>query len=203
MAQGYFGKYTGIVEDNRDDQKLGQVTVSVPTVFPPDEVVVARAALPYGFYFVPEKKAKVWVEFEGGDSGIALWTGVQYVPGEWPKEAQADPPEKRVIETAVGHRIVFTDTSGAEAIEITDGKNGHVITLDKNGITVKQGQKNTALTFASGGVTLDCENDLTLKAKGALTIEADGAIKITGKQDVNVEATGKLTANGNPVHLNP
>jgi hypothetical protein len=219
MAAGDFGKYTGIVEDNRDDQKLGQVIVSVPTVFPADELVIARAALPYGFYFVPENKAKVWVEFEGGDSGIPLWTGVQYVPGEWPEEAQADPPEKRVIQTAVGHRIVFTDTSGSEAIEITDGTNGHVITLDKNGITIKQGQKNTTLTFADDGVTLDCEKDVTLKAKGALTIdcekdltlkakgalaiEADGEITITGKKDVTVDATGKLAAKGNPIHLNP
>jgi len=203
MAPGYFGKYTGIVDDNKDNQKLGQISVSVPAVFPVNEPVVARAALPYGFFFVPENKAKVWVEFEGGESDYPLWTGVQYVPGEWPPAAQADPPEKRAIETAAGHRILFTDTSGSEAIEITDGKNGHVITLDKNGITIKQGQKNTMLTFADSGVTLDCEKDITLKAKGALTIEADGEIKITGKNDVTVDATGKLTAKGNPIHLNP
>ncbi|OLE72173.1 MAG: hypothetical protein AUI36_01615 [Cyanobacteria bacterium 13_1_40CM_2_61_4] len=204
MAEGYFGKYSGIVKDNRDDQKLGQVAVSVPALFPPNELVIARAALPYGFYFVPENEAKVWVEFEGGDSTLALWTGLQCVPGDWPTDGQVKPPQRRVIQTAAGHRIVFRDKQGEEAIEITDGVNGHVITLDQNGITVKQGQTNTTtLAFASGGVTLDCESDVTLKAKGAFTIEAGGEIKVTGKQGVTVEATAQLTAKGNPIHLNP
>src|SRR6516162_8127190 len=93
----YFGKYTGIVQDNRDDQKLGQLTVTVPSIFDSSETVVARPALPYGFFFVPENQAKVWVEFEGGDTGLPLWTGVQYVAGEWPPEASINPPQKRVI----------------------------------------------------------------------------------------------------------
>src|SRR6185369_16812132 len=90
MAEGYFGKYTGIVKDNGDDEKLGQVMVSVPALFPPAELVVARPALPFGYYFVPEKEAKVWVEFEGGNSDLPLWTGLQYVAGEWPTDGQAN-----------------------------------------------------------------------------------------------------------------
>src|SRR5262245_34670050 len=97
MAEQYFAKYTGIVRENRDAENLGQLGVVVPTIFPPEEVVRARAALPYGVFFVPEVGAKVWVEFEGGDPGLPLWTGLQYVPGEWPAEARADPPTKRVI----------------------------------------------------------------------------------------------------------
>ena len=203
MASGYFGKYTGIVKDNRDDEKRGHLQLSVPALFPPADLVLARAALPFGYYFVPENEAKVWVEFEGGESTLPLWTGLQYVPGEWSANAQLDPPQKRVIETPAGHRIVFTDKAGDEAIEITEGKTGHVITLDKNGITIKQGQKNTNVTFASGGVTIDCDDDLTLKAKGALTLEAGGALSITGKADVTIDAKSKLTAKGNPIHLNP
>jgi hypothetical protein len=125
------------------------------------------------------------------------------VQGEWPAPTQIEPPQRRVIETPAGHSIVFDDKSGQEKIEITDGHNGHIITLDQNGIKVTQGQHSTTLTFASGGVTLDSDGDLTLKAKGALTLEADGAISITGKQGVTAEATGQLTAKGNPIHLNP
>ena len=203
MASGYFGKYTGIVKDNGDDEKRGHLQLSVPALFPPAELVLARAALPFGYYFVPENEAKVWVEFEGGESTLPLWTGLQYVPGEWPAAAQADPPQKRVIETPAGHRIVFNDTAGSEAIEITEGKTGHVLTLDANGITLTQGQKKTNLTFGSGGVTLESDDDITLRAKGALTLEAGGAISITGKADVTVDATGQLTEKGNPIHLNP
>jgi hypothetical protein len=125
MPDKYFGKYTGIVEDNRDPQGLGQLQVSVPTIFPPDELMTARPALPYGFYFVPERGAKVWVEFEGGDSGLPLWTGLQYVPGEWPSEAQADPPQKRLIKTASGHTVLLNDTGGEEVIEIKS--NTHIV----------------------------------------------------------------------------
>ena len=203
MASGYFGKYTGIVKDNSDDEKRGHLQLSVPALFPSDDLVLARAALPFGYYFVPENEAKVWVEFEGGESTLPLWTGLQYVPGEWTTAAQTKTPEKRVIETPAGHRIVFTDKAGDEAIEITEGKTQHVVTLDKNGITIKQGKKNTNLAFASGGVTLECDDDLTLKAKGALKLEADGAITITSKADVTLEAKGQLTAKGNPIHLNP
>jgi hypothetical protein len=203
MASGYFGKYTGIVKANDDDEKRGHLQLSVPALFPPDSWVLARAALPFGYYFVPENEAKVWVEFEGGESTLPLWTGLQYVPGEWSTHAQEKPPQKRVIETPAGHRIVFFDKAGDEAIEITEGKSGHVLKMDKNGITLTQGQKSTNLTFASGGVTLESDDDITLKAKGAITIEAGKALTITGKDTVTVETTKQLTAKGNPIHLNP
>lgn len=118
MPDKYFGKYTGIVTDNRDSQQLGELVVSVPSIFPND-TVKARPALPFGFYFVPELGAKVWIEFEGGDSELPLWTGLQYVPGEWPVEAQANPPQRRTIKTASGHFIRFNDKLNEETIEIS------------------------------------------------------------------------------------
>lgn len=118
MPDLYFGKYTGIVTDNRDDQNLGQIKVSAPAIFPPDEHVIARPALPYGVFFVPEVGAKVWVEFEGGDTGLPLWTGVQYVAGEWAEEARLSPPQRRVIKSASGHVMIFSDKNGEERIEI-------------------------------------------------------------------------------------
>ena len=58
MASGYFGKYTGIVKDNNDDEKRGHLQISVPALFPPDDLVLARAALPFGYYFVPENEGR-------------------------------------------------------------------------------------------------------------------------------------------------
>jgi Type VI secretion system/phage-baseplate injector OB domain len=125
MPDKYFGKYSGIVVDNLDPQNLGQLRVSVPAIFAEDEVVIARPALPYGFFFVPEVGAKLWIEFEGGDPGLPLWTGLQYVPGEWPAEAQASPPKKRVIKTAAGHLVILNDQGGEERIEIKS--NTHIV----------------------------------------------------------------------------
>jgi hypothetical protein len=170
----YFGKYTGIVKDNRDAQKLGQVHVSVPAIFPPEELLIARAALPYGVFFVPENETKVWVEFDGGDTGLPIWTGAQYVAGEWPTEAAADPPTKRVVKTKAGHLLIFDDTAGSEKVEIRDGANGHVITLDASGIAVTDGVNRHDLKLDASGVALKDgvnQHQVTLDQTG-VTIQA-------------------------------
>jgi hypothetical protein len=151
---GYFGKYTGLVKDNRDSDKLGKLQVSVPSIFPPEELVNARPALPYGHFFVPEVDAKVWVEFEGGDSGLPIWTGVQYVAGEWPAEADVDPPQYRVLKTAANHVVLFNDKDGEEAIEIRDGKTGHVIKLDRSGIKIDDGKNHHQIALSAQGIAV-------------------------------------------------
>jgi hypothetical protein len=153
MPDRYFGKYTGIVVDNRDTLQLGQLQVAVPAIFAPDERVTARAALPYGFFFVPEVGGKVWVEFEGGDTGLPLWTGVQYVAGEWPAEAQADPPDRRVIKSAAGHLLTLDDTPGGAQLELRDAS-GHSVTLKTEGITIKTTDGAT-VELTPAGVKVD------------------------------------------------
>jgi len=203
----HFGKYTGIVKDNRDSQNLGQLQVSVPAIFPSDELVAARPALPYGFFFVPENGAKVWVEFEGGDPGLPLWTGVQYVPGEWASEAEADPPQKRVIKTAAGHLIIFNDTSGEEGIEILDGVNGHAITLDQQGIHVQDGVNGHVITLDQQGIQVQDgvnQHSLTLDASGITVEAATGAKVQLTAAGVAVDAgAGIVEAKGSLVKLGP
>ncbi|MGW4229493.1 phage baseplate assembly protein V [Streptomyces sp. NPDC004980] len=185
MPDQYFGKYTGIVQDNRDTAGLGQLRVSVPAIFPPEELMVARAALPYGHFFVPENGAKVWVEFEGGDPGLVLWTGVQYVAGEWPAEARADPPQYRVLRSAAGHVLLFDDKSGQEHISITDGAHQHTVTLDADGITLKDGAHGHRLSIGSAGITAEL-------ATGAKIALSAGAASVDGGPKGVVEVKGSL-----------
>lgn len=176
----HFGKYSAIVKDNRDDQQLGQLQLSVPTLFPPDELVTARAALPYGFFFVPDVDAKVWVEFEGGDPGLPIWTGIQYVAGEWAAEAGANPPERRVIKTAAGHLVKFHDKSGEEKIEIEDGANGHIVTLDMNGVHIKDGRNQHEITLGAQGINIKDgvnQHSITLASAG-ISIETIAGAKV-------------------------
>jgi hypothetical protein len=163
MPERYYGKYTGIVQDNRDTLQLGQLHVGVPAIFAADERVTARAALPYGFFFVPEVGAKVWIEFEGGDTGLPLWTGVQYVAGEWPAEAPTDPPQKRLVKSATGHLLTFDDTAGAAQIELRDAS-GHSVTLKVDGIALK----------TTTGATVE------LTAAGAKVDAGAGVVTVTG-----------------------
>jgi hypothetical protein len=176
----YFGKYTGVVKDNRDSDKLGRLGVSVPALYPEDELLVARPALPYGVFFVPELETKVWVEFEGGDSGLPLWTGGQYVQGEgWAPEADGDPPQKRALRTPAGHLLLFNDTSGDEGITLTDGVNGHVVTLSADGVTVEDGANGHAISLASSGVTVESAGGAKVElTSSAATLTAPSGAKV-------------------------
>ncbi|MFZ3561355.1 phage baseplate assembly protein V [Streptomyces sp. BH055] len=152
MADQYFGKYSATVEDNRDADKLGILQVSVPTIFPPDELVPARAALPYGMFFVPENGTHIWVEFEGGDTEFPLWTGVQHIAGTFAPEAAKNPPTVRAFRTPTGHLLVFDDTSGSESVVLTDGAHTHKLTFDKNGVTLTDGTNKHVIELTSSAV---------------------------------------------------
>lgn len=204
MAGGYFGKYSGIVSDNVDPDKLGQLKVEVPAVFPDGEVVVARPALPYGVFFMPEVGVNVWVEFEGGDTGLPLWTGVQYIAGsEWAPES--DIPEKRVLRTPSGHIVLFDDKGGEEKIQITDGVNGHVITLDSKGIDVKDGKNSHEVALTSSGVKVTDganQHSVELSSSGAKVETAAGAkVELTAATTTVDGGSGMVQVKGSMIML--
>ena len=181
MAQEYFGKYTGIVESNSHDAKLGWIDVKVPTIFGNEEVVTARPALPFGYLFAPDKEQKVWIEFEGGSTELPLWTGVQYLQDGVPDAYDLDPPEKRVLHSPSGHVMIFNDKSGSEAIEIHDGPNGHNVVLNKDGITVSDGAHGNEVVLSSSGVLMKNSSGAKIElASSGITVDA-GAGNITIK----------------------
>lgn len=202
MADLYFGKYSGIVRDNRDADQLGIVQVSVPTIFEEDELVPARAALPYGMFFVPENDTNVWVEFEGGDTASPLWTGVQHVAGSFAAEAAKSPPTVRAFKTAAGHLLIFDDTAGSESVVLTDGKHAHELTFDANGVTITDGANKHVIEMTSSTVTVKHGGGVakvTLEASG-VKAEAGPCKVECGPGVVKVDGpTVLLGAGGAPV----
>lgn len=179
MADQYFGKYSAIVRDNRDAGKLGILQVSVPTIFPPDELVPARAALPYGMFFVPENDTQIWVEFEGGDTQFPIWTGVQHIAGTWVPEAAKNPPTVRAFKTPAGHLLIFDDTSGSESVVLTDGKHAHQLTFDKDGITLTDGKNKHEIELSSSAVSVKHGGGAAKVTLEAAAVKAEvGAAKV-------------------------
>jgi hypothetical protein len=125
----YFGKYSGVVIDNRapaNGAHLGVVKVRVAGILEDDEgdsarllEVMAQPCLPPGFFFVPNNGDQVWVEFAAGDLAHAIWVGVWYPSDRRPKTADdGDPTERhRIIRTAGGHFVTLDDQSGAIVIQ--------------------------------------------------------------------------------------
>src|ERR1700756_2049531 len=96
-----WGKYAGTVVDNQDPNNMGRLQVSCLAVLG-DGQVWAMPCVPYagknvGFYFIPPKGAGVWVEFEGGDSSRAIWTGCYWAQGDLPSDATS--PDIKLIVT--------------------------------------------------------------------------------------------------------
>ena len=83
----YFGKYRGVVSENNDPKKLGRIRAVVPSVLGPEISDWAVPCLPFagpgfGLYFVPPVDAGIWIEFEGGDPQLPIWSGCYWREGE-------------------------------------------------------------------------------------------------------------------------
>jgi uncharacterized protein involved in type VI secretion and phage assembly len=178
VADLYFGKYSGVVKDNRDAGKLGVLKVSVSTVYPDGDLVAAHAALPYGMFFVPENETQVWIEFEAGDTRNPLWTGVKHVPGSWAPEAAKEPPTVRAVRTAAGHLLVFDDTEGSESIVLTDGKNAHKLEFTADGITLTDGVHGHRIAMSSATIEVKHEGGATVTLESSAVKATDGAAKV-------------------------
>ncbi|RME04580.1 MAG: hypothetical protein D6805_02475 [Planctomycetota bacterium] len=119
----YYGKYAGIVVDNKDKETddqtpYGRIKVQVPSLFPPDQAVWARPCFPFAHFFVPDVGSRVWVEFEAGDLRYPIWSGFWYTndEGEYLKPRKSNTedndPTNRIIRTPCGHEIELDDTGG-------------------------------------------------------------------------------------------
>lgn len=209
IERRFYGKYRGTVVDNEDPALLGRLKLSVPSVLGPDVVTGwATPCAPYGgaadqgFLFIPERDAGVWVEFEEGDLEFPIWVGTYWskpdADSQLPKpqaddgteagEVQ-DPPTRKVIKTLKGHTIQFEDADDAEAILVREGKQGHLITMNADGITIVDKSQNTILlsedgiqiTDATGNAIEMTDSAMKLTAKVAFTIDASGqAVTIVG-----------------------
>jgi uncharacterized protein involved in type VI secretion and phage assembly len=148
--QQFYGKFRGVVSDNRDPQSLGRVRAKVQDVFGDQESGWALPALPYagkgvGLFLIPPTDASVWIEFEHGDPDYPIWTGCFWAQGEVPVDPGV--AEMKVLKTDSA-TITLNDTQGAGGITI-ETKDGKKITMDATSIEITNGTWSIKLTTTS------------------------------------------------------
>jgi uncharacterized protein involved in type VI secretion and phage assembly len=190
VERRFYGKYRGFVKNNQDPKHLGRLTLQVPSVLGDEVTGWAMPCTPYGgennqgFLCIPDVGAGVWVEFEEGDLEFPIWVGTFWSAPEGHSEIPApnepDGKEGKNEPKPPTRKIIKTQKGHTIQFEDADGK--EMVTI------VQRINQNLC-------------NVITLKNDG-ITISSAGDLKITG-QNVTIEAKGKFTAIGNPIHLNP
>jgi len=136
----FYGKFRGVVDDNRDPLMLGRISARVPDVLGDNASGWALPAVPYagngvGLFLIPPTGASVWIEFEHGDPDYPIWTGCFWAQGEPPVTPAV--AEKKVLKTDTC-TITLDDTPGAGGITIETSA-GAKIKLSVSGIEIDNG----------------------------------------------------------------
>lgn len=219
----FYGKYRGLVNDNKDPLGLGRLQVSVPAI-PGMTKNWALPCTPYagnqvGFYTIPPIGALAWVEFEGGDPAHPIWSGCFWQTDQVPSEVETnadDPSQVKVLKTRVASLwIDDTDQKGQVQLKFNDStvENSPTITvvIDTTGLVITcQGSSATSkitmtpediqtsstnlITDTSKNTTMTAKENISATASGNMTLEADGNLDATAKGDMTLKATGNLAA---------
>ena len=147
MNKTFYGKYRGVVTDNKDPLNIGRVRAEVPDVMGEHQSGWALPCAPFGgdgmgFFALPKVGAGVWIEFEQGDPDYPIWSGCWWgskseIPGEW----QSDSEKKVLIKTEKKLSILLDDSSTGEITIQT--QNGQKIVMNPTSIKIDNGNGAT------------------------------------------------------------
>jgi uncharacterized protein involved in type VI secretion and phage assembly len=137
----FYGKYRGVVSDNRDPLMLGRIRAKVQDIYGDEESGWAMPSVPYagsgvGLFLIPPQNASVWIEFEHGDPDYPIWTGCFWAQGELP--ATPAIAETKILKTDTA-TITLSDLPGVGGVTI-DTQMGMKIAMDVSGIVISNGQ---------------------------------------------------------------
>lgn len=212
-----FGKYRGLVTDNKDPDKLGRLKVSVPAV-PGMAENWALPCAPYageqvGFYTMPPIGAKVWVEFEGGDPSHPIWSGCFWQQPEVPTEIgdnSDDPSQVKVFKTRVATLwINDTDQKGKITLRFKDDTASSPTTvtleIDNDGVrltvagqsaTSKVTQTPEDIITDSTTLSTTTSKDTTFTAQGKMTASATSDMSLSTQANLSAQATSNADVKG-------
>lgn len=141
----FYGKYRGIVSNNKDPLMVGRICAMVPDALGDQESTWALPCMPFGgngmgFFAIPAEGAGVWIEFEQGDSDYPIWSGCWWdSSSEVPTDLLSPPYQKTMIVTEGGQCLTLDDTPGIEGIKL-ESFGGQKIVVTATGIEINNGK---------------------------------------------------------------
>jgi uncharacterized protein involved in type VI secretion and phage assembly len=188
----FFGKYRGIVVDNADPEKSGRLKVKVPAVLADAMTTWALPCMPVavsgaGVYLVPPRDAQVWVEFEGGDPGMPIWTGCFWRAREAPETGKAA-PETKVIKFG-GTLLTMADTEKGAMTLSVGGAQGPSIKLTDKQLELVCGKSKIIIADGTVKIEIVADTPSIVVSQTALTLKS-------GTATVQLDQSGKVALNG-------
>ncbi len=146
LRSRFYGKYRGTVTDV-DAQTL-RIKAMVPAVLGDTKTDWCLPCVPYagpnvGLFLIPDPGAAVWIEFEGGDVSLPIWSGCLWRNGELPADAA---PTVRGLVTSSPHKLLFDDDQSAVTLE---DSNDNSVALGASGITQSRGSQTVVVGDSS------------------------------------------------------
>jgi uncharacterized protein involved in type VI secretion and phage assembly len=160
----FYGKYRGVVSDNKDPWKIGRLRAKVEDVYGDRESGWALPSVPYagkgvGLFLIPPVGALVWMEFENGDPDYPIWTGCFWADDKVgsgilpPTPAE---PEMKVLKTDIA-TIAINDTRGKESIIIQAKISNQTMKIEMNtsGIEITNGTGKASIQLKGRTVSIN------------------------------------------------
>lgn len=146
LRNRFYGKYRGTVTDV--DSTTLQIKAMVPAVLGSTPTNWCLPCVPYagpnaGLFLIPDQGAAVWIEFEGGDVSLPIWSGCLWRSGELPSDAS---PSVRGLVTQAPHKLLFDD--GGTSVSLSD-PNNNTVSLDDTGISLARGSQTAVVGDSS------------------------------------------------------
>ncbi len=189
------GVAIGLVTNLNDPEDLGRIKVKYPWLGEDIESDWIRIASPMagaerGFYYLPEINDEVLLAFAHNDVHHPYVIGYLWSSKDKPPEPNSGvvsggTVNQRIIKSRSGHVIILDDTDGSEQIIIRD----------------KTGSNELVIDTASNSMSINVDQNLTIKTKGKIDIEATQDVSIKG-QNVNVEGKQKSDIKAPQVGIN-
>jgi hypothetical protein len=157
QQQKFFGKYRGVVTNNKDPLVLGRIEVSVPGILGSGRNSWALPCTPFagkdvGFFAIPPIGANVWVEFEAGDPDFPIWSGCFWGTDQMPAAVRREDPTAIVLLQTVGISLELDSTGEDRGFLVTVGTPVSTVPLklllNKDGISLSHGTTTKAVLKA-------------------------------------------------------